>query len=157
LRGLVAQETSTQVADAVLGEDAVSSPFHAFVRARVVAQAVQKNEPWLEKARTVAKRLSGIAKDAKPVLHEKSVFTKPDDSTICDVVALIAEATADLGTEERVRKSLAAAEQAAEKLDEIFVKTLVNDPADALTPKRLEVLAYGAHAMRKIADFSRLS
>lgn len=157
LRGLVAQETSTQVADAVLGEDAVSSPFHAFVRARVVAQAVQKNEPWLEKARTVAKRLSGIAKDAKPVLHEKSVFTKPDDSTICDVVVLIADATADLGTEERVRKSLAAAEQAAEKLDEIFVKTLVNDPADALTPKRLEVLAYGARAMRKIADFSRLS
>jgi len=157
LRGLVAQETSTAVADAVMGDDAVQEPAYTFVRARVLAQAVAKNEPWLEKARTVSKRLSGIAKDAKPVLHPKDTFKKDDDGTIVDVVARIHEATGDLTTEANVRAGMSQAEDLAERLDTIFVKTLVNDPADDLTPKRLEVLAYGAQAMRKIADFSRLS
>ena len=157
LRGLLAQETSTSVADAVLGDDAVLTPAHAFVRARVLARAVEKREPWLEKARTVAKRLSGIAKDAAPVLHDKRAFSKPDDAVICDVVARIADATADLTTEERVRDGLSRAEDVAERLDAIFVQTLVNDPADDHTAKRLEVLAYGARAMRRLADFSRLS
>lgn len=157
LRGLIAQETSTSVADAVLGDDAVLTPAHAFVRARVLGRAVENREPWLEKARTVAKRLSGIAKDATPTLHNPSDFTKPDDAVICDVVARIADATADLTTEERVRDGLSRAEDVAERLDEIFLKTLVNDPADELTPKRLEVLAYGAQALRRLADFARLS
>jgi glycyl-tRNA synthetase beta chain len=157
LRGLIAGETSTPVADAVLGDDAVLFPARAFVRARVLSRAVVGGEPWLEKARTVAKRLSGIAKDATPVLHGKDVFTKEDDATIVDVVGRIASATGDLTTEARVREGMSHAEDVAERLDAIFVRTLVNDPADALTPKRLEVLAYGAQAMRKIADFSRLS
>lgn len=157
LRGLVAQETTGSVADAVLGDDAILSPAYAFVRARVLAQAVQKNEPWLEKARTVAKRLSGIAKDAKPVLHAKDTFQKDDDATIVAVASAIDGATRDLTTEANVRAGMSQAEDLAERLDAIFVKTLVNDPADPLTPKRLEVLAHGAHAMRRIADFSRLS
>ncbi len=157
LRGLVAQETRTSVADAVLPEGAALTPAYTFVRARVLAQAVAKDEPWLAKARTVAKRLSGIAKDATPVLHDKSAFTKADDATICDVVQRIADATGDLTTEEHVRAGLAHAEDVAERLDAIFLQTLVNDPADALTPKRLEVLAFGAQAMRRLADFSRLS
>ena len=157
LRGLLAHETSNAVADAVLGEDAVRKPAYTFVRARVLASAVAKNEPWLEKARTVAKRLSGIAKDATPVLHPKATFTKQDDATIVDVVVRIDEATRDLTTEAHVREGMSHAEDVAERLDAIFLKTLVNDPEDALTPRRLELLAYGARAMRKIADFSRLS
>ena len=157
LRGLVAQENGNSVADAVLGDDAIHAPAYVFVRARVLAQAVKKNEPWLEKARTVAKRLSGIAKDASPVLHPKDTFQKDDDGTIVDVVVRIDQATGDLTTEANVRAGMSQAEDLAERLEAIFLKTLVNDPADALTPKRLEVLAYGARAMRKIADFSRLS
>ncbi len=157
LRGLLAAETSNTVADAVLGEDAVLRPAYTFVRARVLAQAVAKSEPWLEMARTVSKRLSGIAKDAKPVLHDRASFTKEDDGVIVDVVVRIDEATRDLTTEANVRDGLSRAEDVAKRLDAIFVTTLVNDPADPLTPKRLEVLAYGARAMRKIADFSRLS
>lgn len=157
LRGLVAHESGNPVADAVLGDDAVLVPAYAFVRARVLAQAVQKSEPWLEKARTVSKRLSGIAKDAKPTLHEKATFTKADDGVIVDVVQRIDAATRDLTTEAKVREGMSHAEDLAERLDAIFLSTLVNDPEDSLTPKRLEVLAYGARAMRKIADFSRLS
>ena len=44
----------------------------------------------------------------------------------------------------------------AQKIDDIFVRTLVNDPADALTPKRLELLSYGAQCMLRIADFTKL-
>lgn len=44
----------------------------------------------------------------------------------------------------------------ATELDRIFVETLVNDPDDRFTTVRLETLAYGAAAMLRIADFSRL-
>ena len=36
------------------------------------------------------------------------------------------------------------------------MRTLVNDPADPLTPKRLELLSYGADCMLRLADFARL-
>jgi glycyl-tRNA synthetase beta chain len=42
-------------------------------------------------------------------------------------------------------------------VDAIFVSTLVNDPADAKTPARLELLSYGAQCMLRLADFSRLA
>jgi glycyl-tRNA synthetase beta subunit len=45
----------------------------------------------------------------------------------------------------------------AASLDQIFTDTLVNDPNDANTPKRLEVLSHGAQSMLRIADFSRLA
>jgi hypothetical protein len=48
-------------------------------------------------------------------------------------------------------------ERVATELDRIFLETLVNDPADALTKIRLETLAYGAQSMLRIADFSRLA
>jgi hypothetical protein len=89
----------------------------------VLSRAVVGGEPWLEKARTVAKRLSGIAKDATPVLHGKDVFTKEDDATIVDVVGRIASATGDLTTEARVREGMSHAEDVAERLDAIFVRT----------------------------------
>ena len=61
-----------------------------------------------------------------------------------------------LATEDAVRGALMSMGPVATELDRIFVETLVNDPDDSLTPKRLETLAYGAQAMLQIADFSRL-
>ena len=156
LRSLVAAGSSNSVADAVLGEGAVRHPAHVFVRARVLHEAVSKQAPWLDKAKTVAKRLLGIARDARPVFHAPSTFRKPDDAAICDVVARIDRATQNLTTEGAVREGLATAEDLAQRLEDVFVNTLVIDPDDDLTPKRLEVLSHGARAMLKVADFSRL-
>ena len=71
-------------------------------------------------------------------------------------MAALDEATRDLETESAVRDALMSMERIATELDRIFVETLVNDPDDPFTPKRLETLAYGAQAMLRIADFSRL-
>ena len=54
-------------------------------------------------------------------------------------------------------QALAGAEDLAARLDDIFTRTLVNDPNDARTPKRLELLSHGAQCMLRIGDFSRLA
>lgn len=157
LRGLLANATTSAVADAVCSGGALDRPSHALARAKALHAAVTEGKEWLAKARTVAKRLSGISKESKPVLHGKGEFEKPTDAQIVDLVAKLDASTKALATEEGVRAALAQAEDLAKTLDDVFTNTLVNDPADARTPKRLELLSYGAACMLKIADFSKLA
>jgi glycyl-tRNA synthetase beta chain len=117
---------------------------------------VSEQQPWLGKAKTVAKRLHGISKEAKPAFHTGDLFQKPEDATIVKVVLDTDKMTNDLYDELSIRRALAATEELAARIDDIFVKTLVNDPADPKTPQRLELLSYGAECMLRIADFSRL-
>src|SRR5262249_6887921 len=68
LRGLIASTTSNAVADAILageGAAAANAPVYTMVRARALQAIVDEKQPWLEKAKMVAKRLSGISKEAK--------------------------------------------------------------------------------------------
>jgi glycyl-tRNA synthetase beta chain len=157
LRGLLGAQSSNAVADAVCASGDLDHPAHAMARAKALHRAVADGGAWLDKARTVSKRLSGISKEAKPVLHGKEAFEKPDDHGIVDVVAKVDALTKALTTEEAVSAALAGAEDLAARLDDIFTRTLVNDPNDARTPKRLELLSYGAQCMLRIADFSRLA
>jgi glycyl-tRNA synthetase beta subunit len=90
------------------------------------------------------------------VFHHESDFAKPDDAVIVKVVHDLDQLTRELHDEASVRKALAATEQLAQRVDAIFVSTLVNDPADTRTPLRLELLSYGAKCMLRLADFSRL-
>jgi len=156
LRGIVQNITSTPVADAVMSETSVDQPTYVLVRARALQRAVDEKAEWLGLAKTVAKRLSGISKDAAPQLHENSAFTREDDHAIVDLVAEANRATAALHSEESVRFALAKTEDLAKRLDTIFANTLVNDPNDPKTRERLEVLSFGARCMLKIADFSKL-
>lgn len=162
LRGIIAQATSQAVADAVLaGPDPVGRPAYALLRARGLAAAVEAKSPWLQTAKTVAKRLAGISKTAKPMLHPIDVFATSDadrakNAPIVSLVELVDEATGDLTSKERVAAALEVIPKVADGLEEVFVKTLVNDPADPLTPKRLELLSYGASCMLRLADFGRL-
>ena len=82
--------------------------------------------------------------------------TKPDDAVIVKVVRDVDHLTRELHDEASVRKALAATEELAQRVDAIFVSTLVNDPADPKTPLRLSLLSYGAMCMLRLADFSRL-
>jgi glycyl-tRNA synthetase beta chain len=166
LRGLIASATSNPVAEAVMaGHNQVGSklrsptqyPVYTMMKARALEQVVAEKQPWLEKARTVGKRLSGISKDAAPVLHPRETFTRPDDSAIVDVVQQVDAATKELVDETIVRRALQKTEELAQKIDDIFLRTLVNDPGDPVTPKRLELLSYGAQCMLRIADFTRLA
>lgn len=157
LRGLLASATSGAVADAVCSGGSLDRPVHALARARALHRAVTEGAAWLEKARTVAKRLSGISKEQKPVLHAKDAFEKPDDAIIVEVVAKVDDSTRELHTEEAVTRALSEAEDLAKRLDDVFTRTLVNDPNDARTPKRLELLSYGAQCMLRIGDFSKLA
>jgi glycyl-tRNA synthetase beta subunit len=108
------------------------------------------------------RRMSGIAKDAKPVAPGAAKLTgaiaaKADaDRTILELVTKIAQSTEALETESAVQKALQGMEVAAVKLDEIFEGILVNDPADKDTPVRLGVLSYGAQSMLRLGDFTRL-
>jgi glycyl-tRNA synthetase beta chain len=162
-RGLLASGTSNAVADAVLAADARGALRDAVAtqaRARALKAVVDANEPWLDKARIVAKRLAGISKEAQPKLHEASSFAgsaKKDDVAIQGLVRELNAATEGLGTEKGVRDALMSMERVATELDRIFVETLVNDPADRFTAVRLETLAHGAKAMLRIADFSKLA
>jgi glycyl-tRNA synthetase beta chain len=129
-------------------------------RARALKAVVDAREPWLEKARIVAKRLAGISREATPTLHPASAFqgsAKGDDVAIEGLVRELNAATENLATEKGVRDALMSMEHVATELDRIFVETLVNDPADSFTAVRLEILAYGAKSMLRIADFSRLA
>jgi len=156
LRGLVATATSSAVADMVVAGGALDRPAHVVARGRAVHRAVTEGREWLGKARTVAKRLSGISKESKPVLHAKDVFEKADDAVIVDVVAKVDASTRELSTEDAVSTALSQAEDLAARLDDIFTRTLVNDPNDARTPQRLELLSYGAQCMLRIGDFTKL-
>jgi glycyl-tRNA synthetase beta chain len=157
LRGLLASATSSHVADAVCSGGVLDHPVYALARARAVHSAVTEGKAWLGQARTVAKRLSGISKESKPVLHGKDAFEKEDDAVIVDVVAKVDASTKELHTEAAVSAALAQAEGFAARLDDIFTRTLVNDPSDARTPRRLELLSYGAQCMLRIGDFSKLA
>jgi len=162
LRGLLGSVGGTAVADAVLAgtaETALKDVVAAFSRARALHAVVEAREPWLERAKVVAKRLSGISREATPRLHGPDAFSgsaKKDDMAIQTLVADLHAATEALTTEQSVRDALMRMERVATELDRIFVETLVNDPNDPLTVPRLETLAYGAAAMLRIADFSRL-
>lgn len=157
LRGVIAAQTSSAVADAVCAGGDLDHPAHALARAKALHRAVTEGRAWLEKARIVSKRLAGISKQAKPVLHGKDVFEKPDDVAIIDVIVKVDALTKSLDTEAAVTAALAGAEDLAARLDDIFTRTLVNDPNDARTPKRLELLSHGAQCMLRIGDFSRLA
>jgi glycyl-tRNA synthetase beta chain len=162
LRGLLASATSAAVADAVLagmGLTVLEHPVASLGRARALQALVDAKEPWLDKAKTVAKRLAGISREATPVLHPAAAFgksAKKDDAVIHELVHDLDRTTAALDTEQSVRAALVKMGTVATELDRIFIETLVNDPGDALTPIRLETLAHGARSMLRIADFSRL-
>ncbi|MDF2697376.1 MAG: Glycyl-tRNA synthetase beta chain [Labilithrix sp.] len=156
LRGVIATQTSNAVADAACAGGDLDHPAHVLARAKALHRAVSDGRAWLEKARTVAKRLSGISKEAKPVLHGKDVFEKADDHAIVDVIIKVDASTRSLETEDAVTAALSGAEDLAARLDDVFTRTLVNDPNDARTPRRLELLSHGAQCMLRIGDFSRL-
>jgi glycyl-tRNA synthetase beta chain len=157
LRGLIATQSSNAVADATCSGGELDKPAYVLARARALHAAVTDGRAWLDKARTVAKRLSGISKEATPVLHGNDAFEKADDRAICEVVARVDSLTQALTTEAAVTTALSGAEDLAARLDDIFARTLVNDPADTRTAKRLELLSYGAQCMLRIGDFSRLA
>jgi glycyl-tRNA synthetase beta chain len=157
LRGLVASATSNAVADAVMAGGDHDHPAYVLARAKALHRAVTEGRAWLEKARTVSKRLTGISKEQKPVMHAASEFEKADDAVIVDVVAKVDAATKALHTEEAVTAALGQAEDFAARLDDVFTRTLVNDPQDSRTPKRLELLSYGAQCMLRLGDFSKLA
>jgi glycyl-tRNA synthetase beta chain len=125
-------------------------------KARALHAVVGERQPWLEKARTVGKRLAGISKEAEPRLHPEGFSGKETDVTIVRLVTEVDGMTRALFDEITIRRALAGAEKLAEDVDRIFVTTLVNDPADPKTKERLEVLSYGARCMLRIADFTRL-
>jgi glycyl-tRNA synthetase beta chain len=162
LRGLLASATSSQVADAVLSssaESALQNVVAVLARARAVQAVVDAKEPWLDKAKIVAKRLAGISREAQPVLHPAADFrgsAKADDAVLQKLVGDLDQTAAGLTTEGAVRAALMRMGEVATQLDRIFVETLVNDPADPLTAIRLETLAHGAQSMLRIADFSKL-
>ena len=162
LRGLLASATSSAVADAIVageGIAAVNAPVYTLVRARALQAVVDGKQPWLEKAKQVAKRLSGISKASAPKFHPKEAFSnaKKDDAAIVLLVRDADEKTSDLSDVGKARAALEYTAELATRLDEIFVTTLINDPEDPDTPKRLELLSYGAACMLRIADFSKLT
>jgi len=162
LRGLVASSTSNAVADAVFagaGQATLGNVVATMARARALQTVVDAREPWLEKAKIVAKRLAGISREAHPELHPLGAFDaspKRDDRAIQKLVQDLHDATRELATEPAVIAALMNMERVATELDRIFVETLVNDADDPFTPKRLATLAHGARVMLKLADFSKL-
>jgi glycyl-tRNA synthetase beta chain len=105
------------------GAAATRHPVRALVRARALQAVVENKEPWLEKAKTVAKRLAGISRQAKPVLHDASELAsskKRDDEAIVRLVLELDTLTEALVTEESVRSALVTMEKVATELDRIF-------------------------------------
>ncbi len=165
LRGLIESRTSRAAAAAVLGGYAwidgkrVAPAMHsafALQKARALQKLIDEKAPWLDKARTVGKRLAGISKESKPELVARSAFAKPTDAAIVDVVEALDEKTRALVTEHATAEALFTMGELAEQVDRIFNETLVNDPDDDKTPERLRLLSYGASCMLRIADFSKL-
>src|SRR5580658_1678933 len=162
LRGLLASATSPAVADAVImgsGPAALENVVGAAARARALQMVVDASEPWLDKAKTVAKRLTGISREAQPKLHSAASFAqsaKADDAVIQRLIADLDAATGTLVTERAGRDALLGMERVETERVRFFVETLDNDPADPFTLARIETLAHGAQSMVRIADFSRL-
>ena len=176
LRGLLAQASSSAVADAVIaghtqreaqnGSEAraarvVEFPAYALWRAKALEDAVRAKSPWLATARAVAKRLSGISKNTAPVAHTIEAFSASPDAVsknkpIVDLVNAIDLATRAMTTEASVHDALASLPRVAEGLEKIFTDTLVNDPNDPLSQKRLELLSHGARCILRIGDFTAL-
>jgi glycyl-tRNA synthetase beta chain len=170
LRGLLASETSPPVADAVMAghnwlsgrrASAVDLPSYTRYKALAIHDVVKKGEPWLARAKTVAKRMNGISKTASPRFHDEAAFgtteTASGNGLVVSLVRTVDHVTASLSSVRHVTEALRATEQLANALEQIFDKTLVNDPNDPLTLKRLELLSFGAECMLRIADFSRLA
>lgn len=163
MRGVLGSATSTAVADAVLaasGAAVLRNVVAALARARALQAVVDAKEPWLDKAKIVAKRLAGISREAQPTLHDASAFAgskKRDDVVIQQLVRDLHDIAGGLSNEQAMRAALVAMGRFATELDRVFLETLVNDPADALTRLRLETLAHGAQSMLRIADFSKLT
>ncbi len=171
LRGLLAGISSGPVADAILGSYAfvgdakhpvVAYPAYAAWKARALQKAVDGKEAWIGNARTVTKRLAGISKAAEPRFHGMGTLgATPADAAknglIVKLVETVDAATKDLAGASKVETAIRSMREVAEGLEKVFTEMLVNDPADPLTPKRLELLSYGAACMLRIADFSRLA
>ncbi len=164
LRGLLTSAASSEIADAILASLPTGSaerfPRVSMIKAAVLKSVVDAKAPWLAQAKTVAKRLVGIRGNATPVFHPLSAFTgaaRERDAAIFEVVSAIAKVTESLRTEAELRAALHGAEELALRVDQIFTTSLVNDPADPETPKRLELLSFGADCMLRIADFSKLA
>ncbi len=166
LRGLLASATSQGVADAVMGAEhdidgtaaeAATFPAYAMFKAQALQSLVDESAPWLGTAKMVAKRLGGISREAPPVMHSADAFTSPHDKTIVGVVRDIEKMTKHLVDIASMRHALQSAQVLADRIDTIFTTVLVNDPADAMTAQRLEVLSFGSKCMLKIADFSKLA
>ena len=137
-------------------------PAYAAWKARALQKAVDEKEAWLGNARTVTKRLAGISKAAQPRFHSIATLgpTEADakkNGLIVRLVETVDAATKDLAGASLVEAAIKSMREVAEGLEKVFTEMLVNDPADPLTPKRLELLSYGASCMLRIADFSRLA
>ncbi len=165
LRGLLETRTSRAAAASVLAGfgwidgkrvSPVHHPAFALSKAQALQQTLDDNAPWLDKARTVAKRLSGISKASAPELIARSVFTKPTDTLIVDLIESLDEKTRALVSEHATSEALFTMGELAQQVDRIFNETLVNDPDDAKTPERLRLLSYGASCMLRIGDFRLL-
>jgi glycyl-tRNA synthetase beta chain len=178
LRGVLAGDSSTAVAEAVLtgvtrapgtrdagapGPGSGSGPNVAVLaypaiavwKARELAKVVDAGA--LGTARTVAKRLRGIAGQAKPVFHQLGTAGgDADDAAIATLVQQIDAETRELASPEAIARALHAFGQVADTLEQIFLRKLINDPKDPATPQRLELLSYGADCMLRLGDFSRL-
>lgn len=159
LRNLLAQRESSQAADVALAgnpQDHARRPALAAAKARAIHGA--RGEAWLAKAKLVAKRLAGISKDVTPVFHADLMnkSERPEDHQIVLVMSLLKDKTENLYEREQVREALQATERVAAALDEIFTHMLVNDPDDANTQQRLELLSFGASRMLLLGDFTKL-
>lgn len=170
LRGVLAGDSSISVADAVLtgvtrapgtgdaGAPVLAYPAIAGWKARELAKVVDAGA--LGTARTVAKRLRGIAGQARPVFHDVAAGGTAggdaDDAAIAKLVQQIDAETRELTSPEKIAAALHAFGQVADTLEQIFLRKLINDPKDPATPQRLELLSYGADCMLRLGDFSRL-
>jgi len=166
LRGLIESRTSKPAASAVLAGytsidgtklSPIQVPAFALAKARALQRTLDEKAPWLDKARTVAKRLSGISKESKPELVARSAFVKPGDAAIVDVVDELDRKTRELTSDHATSEALFTMGELAEQVDRIFNETLVNDPDDPKTAERLRLLSYGASCMLRIGDFTKIA
>jgi glycyl-tRNA synthetase beta chain len=162
LRGLLANQTSSAVADAVIGGvtyfegetvDVVELPYLALAKARLLKSAI--NEPWIDNAKAVGKRMRGISKQAKPQPHDGNLFgsNQSQKLVVMSIYVLDKETADPNGIGESTLRLFG---ELSNNLAKFFEEVLVNDPNDPLTTQRLELLSYGASCMLRIADFSRL-
>ncbi|APR99853.1 glycine--tRNA ligase subunit beta [Pajaroellobacter abortibovis] len=131
-------------------------PAYALMKVKQLQQAYTTQATWLDKARLVAKRLNGISKEATPVLHPADLFPAPSSQAIVSLINRLDQVTSRLETPLEVQQAMIFIETLSLQLKEVFVHTLIQDPADPFTSKRLEVLSYGAQCMARLGNFSQL-